>query len=125
MINFLCGVVSGMFTGFGLGGGIFLIMLLGWVSSFSQLEIQSINLIYYIPTAMFSVWVYSKNKNVDFKVGTKFIIIGSIAAIIGAKIANSMDVYVLRKLFALYLITIGVYFLLSVKKSKVVAKNGC
>ncbi len=125
MINFLCGVVSGVFTGFGLGGGIFLIMLLGWVSSFSQLEIQSINLIYYIPTAMFSVWVYSKNNNVDFKVGMKFIIIGSIAAIIGAKIANSMDVLVLRKLFALYLITIGVYFLLSVKKSKVIAKNGC
>lgn len=125
MINFLCGVVSGVFTGFGLGGGIFLIMLLGWVSSFSQLEIQSINLIYYIPTAMFSVWVYSKNNNVDFKVGMKFIIIGSIAAIIGAKIANSMDVLVLRKLFALYLITIGVYFLLSVKKSKVIVKNGC
>ena len=125
MINFLCGVVSGVFTGFGLGGGIFLIMLLGWVSSFSQLEIQSINLIYYIPTAMFSVWVYSKNKNVDFKVGMNFIIIGSVAAIVGAKIANSMDVLVLRKLFALYLIGIGVYFLLSVKKSKAVAKNGC
>ena len=30
MINFFCGVVSGIFTGFGLGGGLFLIMLLGW-----------------------------------------------------------------------------------------------
>lgn len=111
MVNFLCGVVSGVFTGFGIGGGLFLIMLLGWLSDFSQLEIQSMNLIYYIPTAVFSAWVYFREKCVDFKVGIKFIVIAIITAVIGAKLAHYIDVGLLRKLFAVYLIGIGVYFL--------------
>jgi len=116
MINFICGVVSGIFTGFGVGGGLFLIMLLSWVSNFSQLEIQSINLIYYIPTAIFSVWVYSMDKTIDFKVGIKFVVIALITAIIGAFLANKMDVNLLRKLFSIYLIGVGVYFLIPKKK---------
>lgn len=112
MVNFLCGVLSGIFTGFGVGGGLFLIMLLSWVSRFSQLELQSINLIYYIPTAIFSVWVYSKEKSIDFKIGIKFIVIALITAIIGARLANSIDTNILRKLFAVYLIGVGVFFLI-------------
>ena len=54
MINFLCGLLSGIFTGLGVGGGLILIILLKWIGNFSQLEIQTINLIYYIPTAIFS-----------------------------------------------------------------------
>lgn len=115
MVNFLCGVISGIFTGFGVGGGLFLIMLLGWVSNFSQLEIQTINLIYYIPTAIFSVWVYSKEKSIDFKVGFKFILVSVVTAIIGAKLANSMDVSLLQRLFSYYLIGTGMFFLVKRK----------
>ena len=117
MVNFLCGLFSGIFTGFGVGGGLFLIMLLGWVSNFSQLEIQTINLIYYIPTAIFSVWVYSKEKSIDFKVGIKFVVLAVITAVIGAILANSIDVNLLRKLFAVYLIGIGVIFIIPKKKT--------
>jgi len=117
MINFFCGLFSGVFTGFGVGGGLFLIMLLGWVSDFSQLELQSINLIYYIPTAIFSVWVYSKEKSVDFKIGLKFIIFAGIMAILGAYLAHRMDVNLLRKLFAIYLISIGIFFLIPRKRN--------
>jgi len=115
MVNFICGLVSGIFTGFGVGGGLFLIMLLSWFSRFSQLEIQSINLIYYIPTALFSVWVYSKEKIIDFKVGIKFIVVALITAIAGAFLAHQMEVNLLRKLFALYLIGVGVFFLIPKK----------
>lgn len=122
MINFLCGVLSGIFTGLGVGGGLFLIMILGWVSSFSQLEIQTINLIYYIPTAIFSVWVYSKEKSIDFKVGVKFVVVAIITAIIGAKLAHNLDTDMLRKLFAIYLIGLGVFFLIP-KRWQSVEKN--
>ena len=116
-LNFFCGLFSGVFTGFGVGGGLFLIMLLGWVSDFSQLELQSINLIFYIPTAIFSVWVYSKEKSVDFKIGLKFIIFAGIMAILGAYLAHRMDVNLLRKLFAIYLISIGIFFLIPRKRN--------
>jgi len=115
MINIICGVVSGILTGLGVGGGIILIMLLTWIGGFSQLEVQTINLIYYIPTAIFSVWVYSKEKSVNYKVGIKFLLVGVVTAIIGAIIANNIDVDILRKLFSIYLIVIGGYFLFSKK----------
>ena len=121
MINFLCGVFSGIFTGFGVGGGLFLIMLLSWVSNFSQLELQTMNLIYYIPTAIFSVWVYSKEKSIDFNVGFKFIVLAVVTAVIGARLANNLDISLLRKLFAVYLVGIGVFFIIP-KKQKELAK---
>ena len=116
MINFFCGLISGVLTGFGVGGGLVLIMLLSWVGGFSQLEVQTMNLIYYIPTAIFSVWVYSKEKSVNYKAGVKFLVIGVVAAIIGAIVANNIDVNILRKLFSVYLIIIGGYFLFSKRK---------
>lgn len=118
MINFLCGLFSGVVTGFGVGGGLILIMLLNWVTDFSQLEVQTINLLYYIPTAIFSVWVYSKKKRVDYKLGFKFIVTGGMMAVIGAIIAHKIDIFILKKLFAIYLIFVGVYFLISSKKLK-------
>ena len=117
MINFLCGLFSGIFTGFGVGGGFFLIILLGWFNNFSQLEIQSMNLLYYIPTAIFSVWVYSKEKSIDFRVGVKFIILAVITAIIGAILAHSIDVKILKKLFAIYIIVVGAFFIRPKRKS--------
>jgi len=91
-------------------------MLLSWFSNFSQLEIQTINLIYYIPTAIFSVWVYFREKSIDFKVGVKFVVLAVVTAIIGAVLANNMDVNLLKKLFSIYLIGVGVVFLIPKKK---------
>jgi len=112
MVHFVCGIVSGILTGFGVGGGLVLIVLLNYLSSFNQLEIQSFNLLYYIPTALFSLFVYSKERNVDFKVGISFIVIASVTAVLGANMAHFMDVALLKKLFAVYLLGIGVVMLI-------------
>ena len=118
MINFFFGLLSGVFTGLGVGGGVFLIMLLSWTSAFSQLEIQTINLIYYIPTAIFSIWVYSKEKNIDFKVGIKIVSVAVITAVFGATLAHKIDVNLLRRLFGVYLTGIRVFFLIPKDKGK-------
>jgi len=111
MVNFICGTVSGILTGFGVGGGLVLIVLLNYLSSFNQLEIQGFNLLYYIPTAIFSLFIYSKERNVDYKVGISFIVIAAVTAIIGANIAHFIDVVLLKKLFAVYLLVIGGWLL--------------
>ena len=107
MSLFICGVISGILTGFGVGGGLVLIVLLNYLSSFNQLEIQGFNLLYYIPTAIFSLFIYSKERNVDYKVGISFIVIAAVTAIIGANVAHFIDVALLKKLFAVYLLVIG------------------
>lgn len=121
MIYFICGVVSGILTGFGVGGGLVLIVLLNYLSSFNQLEIQSFNLLYYIPTAIFSLMIYSKERNVDYKVGFTFIALAAVTAVIGANVAHLIDVSMLRKLFAIYLLGIGIFMF--VKKEHGVSKR--
>lgn len=108
MLYFICGAVSGVLTGFGVGGGLVLIVLLNYFSSFNQLEIQSFNLLYYIPTAIFSLVIYSKEHSVDYRKGLPLIAAAIFSAVIGANIAHSIDVALLRKLFALYLLIIGI-----------------
>ncbi|MBP3284313.1 MAG: sulfite exporter TauE/SafE family protein [Clostridia bacterium] len=115
MIHFICGAVSGVLTGLGVGGGLVLIVLLNYLSSFNQLEIQSFNLLYYIPTAIFSLFIYSKERNVDYKVGVTFIVIAAVTAILGANMAHFIDVALLKKLFAVYLLLIGVLMLIQKK----------
>jgi len=118
MVHFICGLVSGVLTGFGVGGGLVLIVLLNYLSSFNQLEIQSFNLLYYIPTAIFSLFIYSKERNVDYKVGITFIAIAAITAVIGANTAHFIDVGLLKKMFAVYLLLIGVLMLFKGKRSE-------
>ena len=109
MIYFICGTISGLLTGFGVGGGLVLIVLLNYLTPFDQLEIQSFNLLYYIPTAIFSLMIYSKEKNVDYKVGGTFIALAAVTAVIGASVAHFIDVVMLRKLFAIYLLGVAMF----------------
>lgn len=108
MISFISGILAGVFTGFGLGGGVILVAILSYVTSYSQVELQSINLIYYVPAAAFSIVVYMRDKNIDYKVAFKIVAYGMIPATSCAIIANKINIGILRKLFAIYLIIIGI-----------------
>lgn len=102
------GLISGFISGLGMGGGVILIVILTYVAQYNQRGLQTLNLIYYIPTAIFALVVYLKNKEVDYKSGIKIILWGMIPTIIGAFFANLMDINQLKKIFALYLIGVGI-----------------
>jgi len=105
---FLSGVIAGIISGLAMGGGVILIAILTYITTYSQASLQTVNLIYYIPTAIFSVLVYRKNKNIDYKIAVKIILWGIVPTVIGAIIANNISTEVLRKIFAFYLIVVGV-----------------
>lgn len=104
----LAGLISGLISGFGMGGGVILIAILTYITEYNQLGLQTLNLLYYIPTAIFSIIVYLKNRSVDYKMAIKIILWGVIPTIISALIANSINTNSLKKVFAVYLISIGI-----------------
>ena len=112
---FLIGVISGIISGMGIGGGAILIPTLLFFTDLSQQEVQGINLIVFIPVAIAALIVHIKEKNVDFKLAFWIIISGIVGAILGSKIALKIDSNVLRKLFAIFLLFIGLYELLNRK----------
>ena len=117
MVFIVSGLISGLISGLGMGGGVILIAILTYITQYSQQALQTLNLIYYIPTAIFAIIIYFRNKQVDYKVAFKIVLWGVAPAIVTAIVANMIDTNKLRNIFALYLISIGiVIFLRSFKK---------
>lgn len=123
MINSLIGIVSGIISGFGMGGGTVLIFLLTFLAGVEQHVAQASNLIFFIPTSIAAIFVNIKNKNVDLKLAGIISVCGVLGALIGAKIAVQTDVNVLRKYFGYFLAVIAVHEIYTLIKEYIKKKK--
>lgn len=119
---FIAGLVSGVVGGMGMGGGTLLIPILTIFLSFKQKNAQAINLLVFIPMSLFALFIHIKNKLVDFKVGIPIVISGVIFSILGSYLASILSNNILQKIFAVFLLIVGVnqgiQTIISLKKSK-------
>ena len=69
MINIIIGLISGIVSGMGMGGGTILILCLSLFLSKDQHIAQGANLIFFIPTSIVSTFINVKQKLVKWKVG--------------------------------------------------------
>ena len=76
MAEILVGIISGIVSGTGMGGGTILIFLLTFVLGIEQHYAQATNLIFFIPTSIVAIIVNIKNKNINLKLGTYIAIFG-------------------------------------------------
>lgn len=109
MIEILIGIISGIVGGLGMGGGTVLILFLSVFLGIEQHIAQSTNVIFFVPTAIASIIVNLKNKNINFKFAIPICFWGIIGAFIGAYISMKMDVSILRRSFGIFLIFIAIY----------------
>lgn len=117
----LIGLVSGIVSGTGMGGGTILIFLLTFFMGVEQHVAQATNLIFFIPTSIVAIFVNLKNKNIDIPLAITISIFGIIGAIIGANISVHIDVTILKKCFGIFLsiITINeIYSIIKLYKNK-------
>ncbi len=112
----IIGIISGVISGMGIGGGTILIPALTIFMGINQHIAQGVNLLYFLPTAAVALIIHFKNKNVDFKVALPIMISGLFGAAGGAMLSNGISSDFLRKLFAVFLFAMGIYEFL--KKSK-------
>lgn len=122
-MEIIMGVIAGICTGLGLGGSSVLILLLTLFMNFEQHVAQATNLICFIPSAIVSIIVNTKNKNINFKNAIPFCICGVIGSVIGATISGKMNVVTLRKFFGIFLFFICLYeihsyYILYIKNKK-------
>lgn len=106
------GLICGIISGFGIGGGSLLMVWMTAVAALDQRIAQGINLLYFIPTSIGALALHIKNKMICWDVVIPAIIFGSITACLSAWFANSIDVSLLRKLFGVFLCFIGIRELL-------------
>ena len=92
-----------------MGGGTILILLLSIFMNLDQHVAQATNLIFFIPTAITSVIIGIKNKNINVKEAWVIVVSGIVGAIISANISSNLNVNLLRKMFGAFLLIIAIY----------------
>lgn len=108
MILIIIGVISGVISGMGIGGGTFLIPALTIVVGIEQKTAQTINLLYFVPTATIALINHVRCGRIEKRLLVKLIIGGVIGAIVGALIAMRVDSSLLKSVFGWFLIIMGV-----------------
>lgn len=116
MKEIIIGLISGIVSGTGMGGGTILIFLLTFTCGLEQHIAQATNLIFFIPTSIVAIIINIKNKNIDLKLATIISIFGILGAIIGANISVRTDVNILRRIFGIFLAIIAIHEIYTIIK---------
>ena len=107
-LGILAGLVCGVLSGLGVGGGSVLMVWLTAVLGLEQRAAQGINLLYFLPTALASLFFHIKNRYVDWHAAIPAALSGVAAAAGGAILAQRIDTGILRKLFGTFLLIVAV-----------------
>ena len=107
MQEFIIGILSGIVSALGMGGGTILILLLGIFTNLEQHLVQGTNLLVFIPVSIIAILINIKNKKIDYKISFQIIIFGMIGAFIGSMLAFKFNNRILKKFFGIFLLIIG------------------
>ncbi len=108
----ICGFASGALGALGVGGGGVLIVALSTFFSFEQDFCAQINLMFFLPIALVSTFIYIKRGLCDVKSVGKMAITGCIGAVLGVILAPFITAKWVSKLFGALLIFSSVQLLL-------------
>ena len=112
MLPLLVGTITGILSGFGVGGGSLLLIYLTAFAGISQHQAQAINLLYFLPAALTALPSHLKNGYVDKKTLLPAILAGLLCSGLAAWLSTGLDMTLLRKLFGGFLLCIGISELL-------------
>ena len=115
----LIGIISGIVTGLGMGGGSILILILTMFMFVNQHTAQAANLIFFIPTSISAIYVYFKNKNVDAKIGIKLLYTAITGAIVGSYLTKLIDSKSLKIYFGIFILIVGIVDIIMTIKNKI------
>lgn len=115
ILDGIVGALTGVLSGFGVGGGTLLVLYLTLFTETAQRTAQGINLLYFLPTAGAALVGHIKNRMVEKRAfwwaGGCGVVTTALSAIFIGKIPTDL----LKRGFGVFLIVIGVMELCSKK----------
>ena len=119
----IAGFLSGMIGAMGMGGGGVLLIYLTAFAHVPQLQAQGINLISFLPTGLLATVIYAVKKQIVWKQVLLMWCGGAVAAAGGYLLAKFIETALLSKIFAVFLVTFGLYQLIFTGKNSQMNKN--
>ncbi len=107
IIPALAGAVTGILSGFGIGGGSLLLIYMTSFAGVPQDLAQGVNLLYFLPTAAAALPTHFKDGNIEKAALLPAIAAGLAGTALAAWAATALDVESLRKCFGAFLLIVG------------------
>lgn len=123
IISLIVGLLSGVAASMGLGGGFVFLLYLTVIANVEQVQAQGMNLIFFLPIAVLSIIMHMKNGLIEKKPILPAIIFGALGVGIGAFFAFLFEAYWLSKIFAVFILGLGIKELFAKKKNKSLSNN--
>ena len=101
------GLLTGVLSGFGIGGGSLLLLYLTLFAGVSQYTAGGINLLYFLACAPAALIAHIRNRLVDGKAVRWCAAAGVLTSVAAALLAAHMDTDGLRRLFGVFLLYVG------------------
>ena len=92
----------------GMGGGGILLIFLTAIYNFPRLAAQGINLFYFIPIGIVSLFLHSKNRLVEWKYVISLSLFGIIGSTVGVYLSGNIPSDLLSKVFGVFLVILGI-----------------
>ena len=108
IVNFLVGLGLGILSGFGIGGGSLLIVYLTMFAGVNQYTAGGINLLYFLFCAPAALVSHIREHRIHKPTLWWCTIAGVAASVLAAVAASVIEVSLLRRIFGVYLLYIGV-----------------
>lgn len=101
-------LLTGITASMGLGGGFILVIYLTIFAQMPQLAAQGINLVFFLPIAAVSLFFHVKNKMIEKSVILPSVLLGAVGVLIGVWAATALGSEWLSKIFAGFVLLVGV-----------------
>ena len=105
----LAGLLTGILSGFGVGGGTLLLVYMTLIAGLDQTLAQGINLLYFLPAGLMALPAHVKNGYIEKRALLPAIGAGLVCAALAAWAATALDTWLLRRCFGGFLILIGLW----------------
>lgn len=123
LVPALAGLITGILSGFGVGGGTLLLVYMTVVAGLDQHLAQGINLLYFLPAGLMALPNHVKNGYIEKRALLPAIGAGLVCAGVAAWAATAMDTGVLKKWFGAFLVLIGLWELMGKRKQRAVKND--
>ena len=107
VISLLAGGILGFLAGLGIGGGSLLILYLTAVLDMDPQQARGINLLFFLPCAVSSLWVRRKQEDLNIRPLIPAILSGCIGAVVFSFLGANLNLELLKKMFGGLLILTG------------------
>lgn len=118
IFSFIASFFSGVLSSLGFGAGSILIVYLTTFLDISQKKAQGINLVFFIPSAIYSILYYKKKKLIEKENTLSLIFFGVVGVLVGYLVLEYLPSELLSKFFGGFLVILALKDLISLIRQR-------